>query len=425
MSPSLTALVALDREVDRALIEAIVARDPNITVIDYLELEGPAASGLGTGDALIVAVADYTSDARDFVVKAHRQHPQRPIILLCPTGTSGSLGEAFNNGVDDIVALPTSSGAGVDSELARQLAFTVEKAVIRKRGTTSRKTAEVVRNVICVLGLKGGSGKTLTSVNLAVSLAQLGHSVAVMDLDLQFGDVALAMGLTPMRTIYDLVRSGGSLDAGKLEDFLMEHSSGARALLAPVRPDQAAMITVPFLQEIQRLLGEMFEFVVVDTPPSFAPEVINAVDTSDDVLVVAMRDTLSLKNTKLGLETLERMDYDRRRIKMLLNRANTNVGIEREDVLAILGRDVDVMIPSNRDITRSVNQGAPIAMQRGSDAGKAFRALAEEYIQEAAERGESKPASAVIELPKPLELGQEPESGRAPRQSIFRKRRTA
>jgi pilus assembly protein CpaE len=425
MSPSLTALVALDREVDRALIETIVARDPNITVIDYLELDGPSASGLGTGDALIVAVADYTSDARDFVIKAHRQHPQRPIILLCPSGTSGSLGEAFNNGVDDIVTLPTPLGVGVETELARQLAFTIEKAVIRKRGTATRKTAEAVRNVICVLGLKGGSGKTLTSVNLAVSLAQAGHSVVVMDLDLQFGDVALAMGLTPMRTIYDLVRSGGSLDAGKLEDFLMEHPSGARALLAPVRPDQAAMITVPFLQEVQRLLGEMFEFVVVDTPPSFAPEVISAVDTSDDVLVVAMRDTLSLKNTKLGLETLERMEYDRRRIKMLLNRANTNVGIEREDVLAILGRDVDILIPSSRDITRSINQGEPIAMQRGSDAGKAFRALAQEYIDEAAGRDESASANPVLEMPKPLELGQEPEAGRGPRQSIFRKRRSA
>jgi pilus assembly protein CpaE len=425
MSPSLTALVALDREVDRGLIETVVARDPNITVIDYLELEGPSASGLGTGDALIVAVADYTSDARNFVVKAHRQHPQRPIILLCPSGTSGSLGEAFSNGVDDIVALPTSLGAGVETELARQLAFTIEKAVIRKRGTATRKTTEAVRNVICVLGLKGGSGKTLTSVNLAVSLAQAGHSVAVMDLDLQFGDVALAMGLTPMRTIYDLVRSGGSLDAGKLEDFLMEHPSGARALLAPVRPDQAAMITVPFLQEAQRLLGEMFEFVVVDTPPSFAPEVINAVDTSDDVLVVAMRDTLSLKNTKLGLETLERMDYDRSRIKMLLNRANTNVGIEREDVLAILGRDVDILIPSNRDIARSINQGEPIAMQRNTEAGKAFRALAEEYIDAADARSETGSSNPVTELPKPADPGEERETERAPRQSIFRKRRTA
>jgi pilus assembly protein CpaE len=140
------------------------------------------------------------------------------------------------------------------------------------------------------------------------------------------------------------------------------------------------MITVPFLGEVQRLLSEMHDFLVIDTPPAFNPEVIAAVDSSTDVLVVAMRDTLSLKNTRLGLETLERMDYDRRRVKILLNRADTNVGIEREDVLAILGRDVDVLVPSSRDITRSVNQGTPIALARGTEAAKSFRALADSYV---------------------------------------------
>jgi pilus assembly protein CpaE len=418
MSSELQVLVALDGEVDRGLIETLVTRDQSISVLDYLELDGPSASGLGSGDALIVAVADYTAEARDFVVKAHRQHNNRPIVLLCPSGTGGYLHEVFSNGVDDIVALPTDPGASVDPALSRQLAFALEKAVMRRRGTGEPKASEV-RNVICVLGLKGGSGKTLTSVNLGVTLAEAGHSVVLLDLDLQFGDVALAMGLTPMRTIYDLVRSGGSLDAGKLEDFLMEHSSGARALLAPVRPDQAAMITVPFLAEVQRLLGEMFEFVVIDTPPSFAPEVISAVDASTDVLVVAMRDTLSLKNTKLGLETLERMEYDRRRVKILLNRANTNVGIEREDVLAILGRDVDVLVPSHRDITRSVNQGQPIALQRGTEAAKAFRGLAEIYIEEARQRGASEGAAPVIELPGTGET----DEARPGRQSIFRRSR--
>jgi pilus assembly protein CpaE len=418
MSSDLNVLVALDGEVDRGLIETLIARDPKIAVMDYLELDGPTASGLGTGDVLVVAVADYTAQARDFVVAARKQHANRPIVLLCPSSSGGYLSEAFSNGVDDIVGLPTEHDASFDAALARQLVFSVEKAVMRKRGTGT-PTVDGVRNVICVLGLKGGSGKTLTSVNLAVTLAQAGRTVALMDLDLQFGDVALAMGLTPMRTIYDLVRSGGSLDAGKLEDFLIEHSSGARALLAPVRPDQAAMITVPFLSEVQRLLGEMFEFVVIDTPPSFAPEVISAVDSADDILVVAMRDTLSLKNTKLGLETLERMEYDRRRVKVLLNRANTNVGIEREDVLAILGRDVDILVPSHRDITRSVNQGEPIALQRGSEAAKAFRSLAEMYIDAARARGSAGDSDQVVELRRPAE----PAVGRPQRQSIFRRAR--
>jgi pilus assembly protein CpaE len=381
MSKNLQVLVALDGEVDRALIEELVARDPKMAVLDYLELAGPSSSGLGVGDALIVAVADYTSEVRDFIAGANRQHPTRPIVLLCPSsaGGNGYLGEAFENGVDDIVSMPTNSDAPVDANVTRQLIFAIEKAMIRKQGVVETRDSGR-RRVICVLGLKGGSGKTLTTTNLGVSLADAGHSVALIDLDLQFGDLALTLGLSPERTIYDLVRSGGSLDADKLADFLMEHPSGARVLLAPVRPDQAAMITVPFLGEVQRLLSEMHDFLVIDTPPAFNPEVIAAVDSSTDVLVVAMRDTLSLKNTRLGLETLERMDYDRRRVKILLNRADTNVGIEREDVLAILGRDVDVLVPSSRDITRSVNQGTPIALARGTEAAKSFRALADSYV---------------------------------------------
>jgi pilus assembly protein CpaE len=409
MSAEINALVALDGEVDRGLIETVLTRDPSVTVIDYLELGGAPASRLGAGDALIVAVADYTAQVREFVATASRQHPRRPIVLMCPPTGNGHLGDAFENGVDDIVALPIESSEGVDPTVAQQLVFAVEKALMRKRGGGVPK-ANAVRNAICVLGLKGGSGKTLTATNLAVTLAQAGRSVALMDLDLQFGDVALAMGLNPVRTMYDLVRSGGSLDAEKLEDFLVEHPSGVRALLAPVRPDQAAVISVPFLAEVQDLLAETFEFVVFDTPPSFSPEVISAVDCSTDILVVAMRDTLSLKNTKLGLETLERMEYDRRRVKVLLNRANTNVGIERADVLAILGRDVDILLPSDREITRSINQGSPIALQRGSAAGVVFRSVAQLYID----------ASVGAKADAPIVQQEDPQPAPS-RRSLFRR----
>ena len=409
MSAEINALVALDGEVDRGLIETVLTRDPSVTVIDYLELGGAPASRLGAGDALIVAVADYTAQVREFVATASRQHPRRPIVLMCPPTGNGHLGDAFENGVDDIVALPIESSEGVDPTVAQQLVFAVEKALMRKRGGGVPK-ANAVRNAICVLGLKGGSGKTLTATNLAVTLAQAGRSVALMDLDLQFGDVALAMGLNPVRTMYDLVRSGGSLDAEKLEDFLVEHPSGVRALLAPVRPDQAAVISVPFLAEVQDLLAETFEFVVFDTPPSFSPEVISAVDCSTDILVVAMRDTLSLKNTKLGLETLERMEYDRRRVKVLLNRANTNVGIERADVLAILGRDVDILLPSDREITRSMNQGSPIALQRGSAPAVVFRSVAQLYID----------ASVGAKADAPIVQQEDPQPAPS-RRSLFRR----
>jgi pilus assembly protein CpaE len=379
MSIEVQAIVAVDDEVDRGLIETLVAGGPAVTVLDYLELGTATASAYGSGDVLVVACMDFRSEVGEYIAEAARQHPDRPVVVLCPNDGNGYIGYAFGAGADDVVPLPVDADHGAHDAVRRQLAFTLQKAVIRKRGEPSTDRVAGGR-MICVLGLKGGCGKTLTVANLGVSLARAGRTVAMVDLDLQFGDLGLAMGVKPERTIYDLVRSGGSLDAEKLSDYLVAHPSGARVLLAPVSPDQAGEITVPFLREVERLLREMHEYVLIDTPPNFTPAVISATDVSSDVLLVAMRDTLSLKNTKLGLETLERMEYDRRRIRLVLNRANTNVGIEREDVLAILGRDADVYVPSHRAVAQSINRGAPIAAQGGNAAGRAFRSLADMYL---------------------------------------------
>jgi pilus assembly protein CpaE len=126
----------------------------------------------------------------------------------------------------------------------------------------------------------------------------------------------------------------------------------------------------------------MHDFVVVDTPPSFTPEVISAVDASTEACMVSMLDSPSLKNTKLGLETLALMEYPGR-VRLVLNRADSNVGISEEDVVAIVGRTPDVLIPSERSIVRSVNQGEPISLlQRRSDASRAFQALAKLYVSD-------------------------------------------
>src|SRR5207245_3389952 len=123
---------------------------------------------------------------------------------------------------------------------------------------------------VCVLGPKGGTGKTVTSCNLAVALAELGRRTALVDLDLAFGDVGLGLRLTPERTIYDLARSAGTLDAEKLDDYLSNHTSGLRVLLAPTRPDHAGAITTPFIGEMLAVLRSMVEIVVVDTTAGFS-----------------------------------------------------------------------------------------------------------------------------------------------------------
>jgi pilus assembly protein CpaE len=375
------ARVVLDDTVDRATVETLLTHSPHLRVTEYIGLREEQHPNGDVGDALILACASFTPTVREYVVAARRLHPDRAVVIVCTSATNGYVSDAIEAGVDDVITLPPDSDPRVAEAMSHQVSFTVEKAMARRRGEHASTTQKLGR-MICVLGLKGGSGKTLTASNLAVALASAGQSVALVDLDLQFGDVGLTLGMSPERTVYDLVRSGGSMDAEKLEDFLTQHPSGIRALLAPARPDQAGVVTADFLKDVYPLLRAMHDFVIVDTPPSFTPEVIGAVDASTEVCMVAMLDSLSLKNSKLGLETLELMDYTGP-IRLVLNRADSNVGISREDVVSIIGRVPDMLVPSDRNVTRSVNQGEPISLlHRRSDAARAFHALADLYVAE-------------------------------------------
>src|SRR5207253_7437041 len=159
---------------------------------------------------------------------------------------------------------------------------------------------------------------------------------------------------------------------------------GVRALLAPIRPDHAGAVRSDFITEVLAVLRSMGDVVIVDTPAGFPAEAITAIDSSTDACVVGMLDAFSLKDTKLGLETLDRMGYERSSIRLVLNRADSHVGISQDDVKVILGREPDVMVPSQRDIPRTITTGTPIvAAQLRSSAAKAFRKLATMYATEA------------------------------------------
>jgi pilus assembly protein CpaE len=294
-------------------------------------------------------------------------------------------------GADDVVRLPESP---------ERVGFTLQKVVARRRALAS-STGPGKGSMICVLGPKGGTGKTVTASNLGPALAATEKRVTVIDLDLQFGDLALCMGVRPETTIYDLATSPGSVDADKLDAYLVPHESGARVLVAPTRPDQSAAITVEFLRDIYQILRETNDFVVVDTSPGFSAEVISAIDASTDVCMLSMLDTLSLKNTRLGLETLDLMGYENERTVLVLNRADSRVGISDEDVERIVGRKPEVRVPSDVQITRSVNDGRPIVLgMPKSEAAQSFRRLADVFAARVG-IGAAEPAATAQPEAKP------------------------
>ena len=150
--------------------------------------------------------------------------------------------------------------------------------IARRKGLA--RTRAATAPLIAVLGPKGGTGKTLVATNLAVALAQRDANVVLVDLDLQFGDVGLALGLSPERTMYDLVKAGPPFDHDKLDRHLIKHSSGVKVLVAPTRPDQASAVSIDFLRDVYASLRTMCDVVIVDTPPGFTPEVIATIDVS-------------------------------------------------------------------------------------------------------------------------------------------------
>ena len=389
MNHAINAAVALDNGVNGELLQLALPSGPDFHVVSVVEGldESRRLMKEGHANLLLVACGGYSDKALLFIKDAVTEHPERPVVVLCEGAPNGFVHRVFEAGADDIVVLPDVKQAQ-GGDLSTEVLFSLQKAVARK---TSFAVGTGAGELICIVGPKGGIGKTLTSVNLAASLTAEGSRVVVVDLDLQFGDAGLSLGLTPDKTIYDLATSGGSIDAEKVEDYLAVHDSGVRVLLAPRRPDQADAIGVAFLADLYRTLRLTNDYVIVDTPPGFTPEVIASIDASSHVCMVGMLDSLSLKNMKLGLETLELMGYDSERVRLVLNRSDSQVGISKDEVAAIIGRSPDVLVPSHRDIARSINAGNPISLgDPRSEAARSFRSLAAIY-RPASDRSEESP----------------------------------
>ena len=393
MADAIRILVTLAESADPQLVRAALEGEPLLDVAGYaVHYDDWQAFLAQPSDVVVVACAAGNEDATHMVDRAVKQRPDRPVVVMSQSSPNGFLRQAFEAGADDVITLP---------QTGPEIGFTLQKVLARRKGLVmpGRPTA----SVITVLGPKGGTGKTLTATNLAVALAQRGKEVVLVDLDLQFGDIGLAMGLSPERTINDLMKAGPPFDHEKLDRHLLRHPSGVKALIAPTRPDQAGSLSVDYLRDIYAALRTMSDAVIVDTPPGFTAEVIATIDISTDICMIGMLDSLSLKNMKLGLETLELMGYETRHVTLILNRSDSSVGILPEDVSTIIGRPPDVAVPSDREIPRSVNEGVPIvASKPGSGVAKAFEALADRYA-------------------KPASVAQKPES--AARRTLIGRRR--
>ena len=307
-------------------------------------------------------------DTYDLLRTSRSSRPAMALIVAVPGPQNGQLAEALKAGADEIVILPAEAAA---------VATAIHKAMARVSAAAATRPSDAARSpLVAVLGPKGGTGKTTIATNLAADLATRGRETLLVDLDLQFGDVGVVLGVEPEHTIYDLATAGGTMDAERLRGFTGRSRDGVNVLLAPVRPDQADAVTAEHITAILDLARTTYDIVIVDTPPAFTAGVIAAVDQADLIVMLGSFDLPGLKNMKVGMETLQMMDVPSARILPVLNRANTKVGLLVADVTKVLGRAPEVAVPSDRGVPQSVNASRPIiCMQPKSSPARSFRAI--------------------------------------------------
>lgn len=279
--------------------------------------------------------------------------PATSVILIRRRVDTSVLAEALRSGMREVVEERDLTGLGSAVGRARE----VWQALHGPAQHPSSSHGQLVT----VFSPKGGVGKTTLAVNLAIALADKGTKrVCVVDLDLGFGDIAITLQLIPARTMADAVNFESGLDFSVLEPLLTPHSTGISALVAPVQPDARDSIPASLVGRILSMLKDNFDYVVVDTAPTFDEFVLQAFDETDVLLLVTTLDVPTLKNVKIAVETLDLLNFPKARRRLVLNRADDKVGLTADEVEGTLGMKIDASIPTSSQVANATNSGQPI-----------------------------------------------------------------
>src|SRR6478672_11374965 len=323
-----------------------------------------------SADVVLHVVASSSAPGLTEEVAEVRKASSAPLILAAYGEPNGIVETALAIGAADVLTLPQST---------ETLLFAMQKAARTNGGAPGGK-------ILTVFSPKGGSGKTVLSTNIAVAAARAGIETLLVDLDLQFGDAALMMGVSPRATIADLAGSSGPTDVEKLKAFVCAGPLASVSLLAaPTRPEDAQVVNQAELKAILNAARSAYGAVVVDTGPLFDVAMLAAVDCSDQLLIVCNPEITSLKNVRIGLDTLDRLGFARSRMFVVVNRVGAPGGVTRKEIEQALEVEIAYELPDDAAVPKALNRAVPavVADEEGRFA-RAVSALGTSLLGEAA-----------------------------------------
>ncbi|MGH8958156.1 MAG: P-loop NTPase [Acidimicrobiia bacterium] len=314
--------------------------------------------------------------AIDSVRVLRNEDPSLLLIAVADQVTSALLRSAMRAGVSAVIEAPLTEEKVED-------AITQFANDVLKRRTAAAPPALLEEReegqLIVVMSAKGGSGKTVVATNLALLLTRFeGKSVAMVDADLQFGDVCLVLQLEPRFTLVNAAHELHHLDAQLLESLLTEHPSGLKVMAAPLEPAFADDISTESLMTVVSLLKENHDYVVVDTASMLDELLLSLLERADVILQVVDMDLPSVKNAKLALETLRLLKFPTSKVKLVLNRSNAKARLDDKEIEGALKMSIAAAIPSDGAVAASMNEGRPVVESAPkSRVAKGFESVAE------------------------------------------------
>lgn len=307
--------------------------------------------------------------------------PESTVIIMSVQGENEYIKKAMSAGARDFLSKPFSG-----DELIKAVRKTFEAECRRReRNVGSKPTEEVKSTVVTVFSTKGGVGKTTIASNLAVSIARATKKrVALLDLDLQFGDIAIMLNVSVKNTISDLIKEANQLDSDLMEEYMVTHFSGVKVLPAPIKPEYAEYITAAHVEKIINTLKSYYHYIIVDTSASFHETVLASLDMADRILLVSTLDLPTIKNIKAGLDVMETLRYPKEKINIILNKASEQFGIKYKDFENTLKYPISCYIPEDsQTVITSANKGFPFVMTRTeTKVAKAIFGMCDEIVKE-------------------------------------------
>jgi pilus assembly protein CpaE len=300
--------------------------------------------------------------------------PVLSIIVLLASGEA-DLKKAMRAGAADVISL-----SATDEEVTKafKIIFSdVQEKAARLQVSAAKGTMPEGR-VITICSTKGGVGKTLLSVNLAMALSKKNLKVVVLDLDLQFGDVSILFDVKPKRTIYEWIKERSSDPTVSIEPYLVPYEDNIHIFPAPHRPEFAEEITGQHIDTAIEILKQHYDWIVIDTSPFLVDTGLTALEKSDEILLITTMELPTIKNSKLFLDTMESLGL-KSRVKLILNREIKTKGVTADTVHTIMGIPIYERIPyEDKVVIPSINEGIPFVKSHPrSSVAKSLYSLAQ------------------------------------------------